>query len=79
MSKGNVQVGLTIERVGGKQSAASVRFTTRQLKSASNVAGTTLYPAMADIDFTNIDKRIEYKPGQVTLVFSFLNSCDVNI
>lgn len=65
VSKGNKGVGLTINRIGGQKPASVLHFTTEQLKRVVNVAGTTLYPAISNIDYIHTDSTVVFKPGQV--------------
>ncbi|XP_039258016.2 adhesion G-protein coupled receptor V1-like isoform X1 [Styela clava] len=64
VSKGNKAVGLTIERIGGHRFKSEVHFYTKQLKSIINIARTTLYPAVADVDYVKIIGKADFNPGQ---------------
>ena len=66
VTKGTKSVGLTIQRIGGDITHASVRYSTRQLRRVVTIAGTTLYPAVARVDFLEKSGSIDFHPGDVS-------------
>ncbi|CAK8694047.1 unnamed protein product [Clavelina lepadiformis] len=63
-TKGSNSVGLTVERIGGVTTKATVRYRTQQLRRTVTVTGVTMYPAVAAVDYITSDETIEFNPGE---------------